>query len=103
MRFQSFSGWVVVVLGAMQCRAGFFLRPAWWMMLAKPSRCRRPLQRIVSLAPHAPEMLFAVGAGGRLVGAVEYSDYPPEAKKRPRVGRSHSSQALDMERIVAPR
>jgi hypothetical protein len=29
----------------------------------------RPAQRIVSLAPHATELLFAAGAGGRVVGA----------------------------------
>jgi len=31
-------------------------------------------QRIVSLAPHVTELLYAAGAGGKLVGAVEYSD-----------------------------
>ena len=33
-------------------------------------------QRIVSLAPHITEMLFAIGAGDRIVGADEFSDYP---------------------------
>ena len=59
-----------------------------------------PALRIVSLAPHLTEMLFAVGAGDRVVGTVEYSDYPPQAKKIPRVGGSHGAVALDMERIV---
>ena len=42
--------------------------------------------RIVSLAPSVTEMVFALGAGGELVGATEYCDYPPEAKGIERVG-----------------
>lgn len=49
-------------------------------------RLAAPAKRIVSLAPHLTELLFAAGAGERLVGTVEYSDYPPAAKKLPRVG-----------------
>lgn len=55
-------------------------------------------QRIVSLAPHATELLFAVGAGAQIVGADEYSDYPQAAKAIPRIGRAG---ALDVERIIA--
>lgn len=58
----------------------------------------RPAQRIVSLAPHVTEMLFAVGAGKQIVGAVEYSDYPEAAKTIPRVG---GYSGFDLERIVA--
>ncbi len=36
-------------------------------------------RRIVSLSPTATEMLFAIGAGGQVVAADEYSNYPPEA------------------------
>lgn len=42
--------------------------------------------RIVSLAPHITEMVFAAGAGQQLVGVVAYSDYPPAARDIPRVG-----------------
>lgn len=45
-----------------------------------------PAKRVVSLIPHATELLFKVGAGSQIVGAVEYSDYPEAAKKIPRVG-----------------
>ena len=55
-------------------------------------------RRIVSLAPHITELLFAAGAGGRVVGAEAYSDYPEAAKKLPRVG---SYGNLDMEAIAA--
>ncbi|MGN7610707.1 cobalamin-binding protein [Magnetococcales bacterium HHB-1] len=54
--------------------------------------------RIISLAPHVTEMLFAIGAGERIIGAVNYSDYPPEAKKIPQVGGYHR---LDLEKIYA--
>lgn len=43
-------------------------------------------QRIVSLAPSVTEILFAVGAQGRLVGDTVYCDYPPAALKLPHVG-----------------
>lgn len=61
-------------------------------------RLAEPAQRIVTLAPHAVEMLFAAGAGDRIVGTVSYSDYPEQAKSIPRVG---SYNALDVERILA--
>ena len=57
-----------------------------------------PARRIVSLAPHVTELLFAAGAGERIVGAVEFSDYPEAAKAIPRIG---SSTLLDMEQILA--
>jgi iron complex transport system substrate-binding protein len=57
----------------------------------------RPAQRIVSLAPHLTEILFAVGAGSRVVGAVQYSDYPAEAKKLPRIG---GYQQVDLEAVI---
>jgi len=58
----------------------------------------KPAQRIISLAPHATELIFAAGGGDRIVGTVGYSDYPAEALKIPRVG---SHQQIDVERIIA--
>jgi iron complex transport system substrate-binding protein len=58
----------------------------------------RPAQRIVSLAPHATELLYAAGAGPRVVGVVAHSDWPREARGLPGVG---DANALDLERIVA--
>lgn len=57
-----------------------------------------PPQRIVSLAPHITELLFAAGAGLRLVAAVDYSDYPPEAQRLPRLG---DATRIDHERLLA--
>ncbi len=42
--------------------------------------------RIISLAPNITEIIFAVGAGDKIVGVSEYSDYPPEAAGIPQVG-----------------
>lgn len=61
-------------------------------------RLAQPARRIVSLAPHITELLYAAGAGDRLVGAVQYSDYPEAAKKLPRVG---GYSAVDMEQVIA--
>jgi iron complex transport system substrate-binding protein len=57
-----------------------------------------PAHRIVSLAPHATELLYAAGAGNYLVGVSEFSDYPPQARQLPSVG---NSAAVDIERIVS--
>ena len=57
----------------------------------------RPATRIVSLAPHLTELLYAAGAGARVVGALEYSDYPPEARALPRVG---SETAINLEAVI---
>lgn len=55
-------------------------------------------QRIVSIAPHITELLFNIGAGTRVVGTVNRSDYPSPARAVPRVG---DNGRLDMERIVS--
>ncbi len=59
-----------------------------------------PAQRIVSLAPHLTEQLFAIGAGGRIVATTEFADHPAEARALPRVARAHS---VDLERVAAAR
>jgi iron complex transport system substrate-binding protein len=58
----------------------------------------RPATRIVSLAPHLTEQLFAVGAGGSIVGTTEFADFPTAALQIPRVARAHG---VDLERIAA--
>ncbi len=50
------------------------------VVLAEPAR------RILSLAPHTTENLFSAGAGDRVVGVVDHSDYPPAANDLPSVG-----------------
>jgi len=43
-------------------------------------------ERVLALTPHACEMIYAIGAEEKLVGAGSYCDYPAEAEKLPRVG-----------------
>ena len=57
-----------------------------------------PPQRIVSLAPGATEMLFAVGAGGRVVATDDLSNEPPAARKLPKLGELAN---IDVERLIA--
>ena len=45
-----------------------------------------PPTRIVSLAPSVTEILFAIGAGDRVVGVTSFCNYPPEALAKPKVG-----------------
>ncbi len=43
-------------------------------------------RRIISLIPATTEMLFAMGAGDRVVAVSNYDRFPPEATRLPRVG-----------------
>ncbi len=61
---------------------------------------RSPVKRIVSLAPHATELLFAAGATDQVVGTVSHSDYPEAAKKVPVIG---GYNRVDLELIMSKR
>ncbi|MDQ5904560.1 MAG: iron complex transport system substrate-binding protein [Pseudomonadota bacterium] len=61
-------------------------------------RLAQPAKRIISLAPHMTETLFAAGAGAQIVGTVDYSDYPEVAKKIQRVG---GYSRFDLEAVAA--
>jgi iron complex transport system substrate-binding protein len=63
-------------------------------------RLDKPAARIVSLAPHLTELLYAAGAGARVVGAVEFSDFPAAARSLARVG---SDARIDLEAVLALR
>ena len=54
--------------------------------------------RIVSLSPAITEILFAIGAGEKVVGVTQYCDYPPEAKTRTQVG-GFSGATVSMEQV----
>lgn len=60
-------------------------------------RLAAPAQRIVVLAPHLAEIVFAAGAGDKLVGVVRFSNYPPAAQRLPLVG---DAARINIERIV---
>ncbi|MED5249853.1 MAG: cobalamin-binding protein [Pseudomonadota bacterium] len=57
-----------------------------------------PAMRVVSLAPNLTEILFFIGAGEQMVGAVEYSDFPPAARDLPVIG---SHNRFDVEQILS--
>ena len=59
-----------------------------------------PAHRVVSLSPAVTELLFAIGAGDRLVGRTTWCDYPPEARRVPSVGDGLNP---NLEAIVAAR
>jgi len=55
-------------------------------------------QRIVSMSPNVTEILFALGLGERVVGVDDFSNHPPEAAAKPRLGGFVDP---DLERIVS--
>ncbi|HHL45857.1 MAG TPA: cobalamin-binding protein [Gammaproteobacteria bacterium] len=85
---------LIITLFAGQVSAEVVVQDA----LGNTVRLSQPAKRIISLAPHNTENLFAAGAGMQLVGATQYSDYPEAAKRVPRVG---GYTGLDLETIIA--
>jgi iron complex transport system substrate-binding protein len=55
--------------------------------------------RIVSLLPSTTEILFAIGAGGDVVGVTFECDYPPEARSRRIVSTSALPSGLSAAEI----
>lgn len=60
-------------------------------------RLAQPARRIVTLTPHLTELVYAAGAGARLVGVARYSDYPAAARALPVVG---DVSQIDAERLL---
>ena len=54
--------------------------------LGRPVSLEKPATRVVSLAPSITELVFAIGAGNRLVGRSKWDEYPPEVAGVPSVG-----------------
>ncbi len=57
-----------------------------------------PAKRVITLAPNLAEMMFDAGAGSTLLATVEYSNYPEEAARLPRIGDAFR---FDLEQIMA--
>lgn len=64
----------------------------------RPIRLAQPAQRVVSLAPHVTEMMYAIGAESQLVAVSAYSDFPVAARALPRIS---GAAGIDLEAIVA--
>jgi iron complex transport system substrate-binding protein len=67
---------------------------------ASVASAQAPPSRVVSLVPALTEMVFAIGAGDRVVAVSSYDDNPPEVRALPRVGALLDP---DVERIIALR
>ena len=86
-------------------QGAFLLRRGWcsWLLVltmglgffAQTALAEKP--RVIALAPHLAELVFAAGAGETLVATVVWSDYPEAAAALPRIGDAFR---LDLERIV---
>jgi len=87
---------IAVTLLALQAHASVSVRDDYGHRV----RLGAPAARIVSLAPNLTELLYAAGAGGKVVGAIAYSDYPAAARRLPRVG---SDANIDLEAVLALR
>jgi len=70
------------------------------LMLCSSASAQVTPRRVVSLVPALTEMVFAIGAGDRVVAVSSYDVDPPEVKKLPRVGALLDP---DVERIIALR
>ncbi|GHU24901.1 ABC transporter substrate-binding protein [Spirochaetia bacterium] len=75
--------------------AGIPVDDAWGRVID----LQKPAERIVSLSPSVTEMLFAIGAGKKVVGRTEYCTYPAEAQMVPAVG-GFSGATINVERIL---
>jgi len=85
---------VLLVLAAFPSSASIVVKD----YLGRDVRLEKPARRIVALAPHIVENIFEAGAGEYLVGAVDYCDYPEQAKSVKRVG---AISRYSLEAIVA--
>lgn len=64
----------------------------------RPVGLNQPAQRIISLSPHITELLYSAGAGEKIVGVDDYSNYPESAKSITRIGDANH---LDIEKILS--
>ena len=69
----------------------------WLILFIAPAVLAKP-QRIIALAPHITEMLYAVGAGEQVVAVSDFSDYPEAAKHLPRIA---SYNGINIESVLA--
>ena len=64
----------------------------------RPVVLDQPAQRIISLSPHITELIYSAGAGDKLVGVDDYSNYPEAATAIARIGDANH---LDIEKILS--
>ena len=57
--------------------------------LGRDLKLQSPAQRVISLAPHLTEVVYAVGGGDQMIATVAWSDFPEEAKSLPIIGSNN--------------
>ncbi len=55
------------------------------------------IRKVVALTPHAAELAYSAGAGSKLVGVTQESDYPEPVKSLPKIG---SYVQINLEAII---
>ena len=55
------------------------------------------IHKVVALTPHAAELAYSAGAGSKLVGVTQESDYPEPVKSLPKIG---SYVQINLEAII---
>lgn len=85
-----YRGWLACIAAIALAGCGSAAPPAGGVRVADDvgdsASVALPAHRIVSLNPAATELLFAIGAGGGVIGRTTWCDYPPEAKAVPSLG-----------------
>ena len=92
------AGWGLAVLGALTlCAPAGAAEIVFTDDAGRLHRLPGPAQRVVTLAPHLTELVYAVGGGAQMVATVGASDHPAEARALPRIG-DHAR--FDVERLL---
>lgn len=84
----------VLAMTAPACMAEITLTQANGNLLVLPA----PAKSIITLAPNLAELVFAAGAGERLLAVGAYSDFPAEVKDIPQIGDAFR---IDLERVLS--
>ncbi len=78
--------WILIAVIAGAFGGSYALKRAMTSRAANVPPAASPASRIVSLAPSATEVLFALGLGDRVVGVTKYCAFPPEVRTKPQIG-----------------
>ncbi len=87
-----------IALSALHFHRTFYIIYLLLIFISLPAFANKPANRIISLAPDLTEIIYAAGAGTKLVGVSTHSDYPLQAKNLPVIADYNH---LDVERILA--
>ena len=72
--------------------------PAPITQQAYPSGVKQAPQRIISLSPNTTELIYSLGVEDRLLAVSRFSNYPPEATRKPMIGDAFS---VNTEQLVS--